>query len=238
MTAPDSISAQVTWDTDDASDARVDYGPSPSGLSQTAFVSSFSTSHSVTVSGLTPETTYFYQATSCNVDGVCGSSAVGSVTTDVPGPVTIEAESLALSTYQVDSGNTQWIMVPASSASGTATGSFPGPGGVYDVEIYAIAEDDGQPAVDLRVGGVLVSSLAYPLGSVSRDPVTLVVNGVSLAFGDEIQLVGYLDTSGSGMAHARLDKIVFIPTGGAASNPTSGNYTTGTVTRRDMWTTS
>ena len=28
---PDSISAQVTWDTDDTSDARIDYGPSPSG---------------------------------------------------------------------------------------------------------------------------------------------------------------------------------------------------------------
>ena len=47
-------SATITWDTDEASDSRVDYGTDPDNLSSNQTSSSLVTSHSVTLNGLDP----------------------------------------------------------------------------------------------------------------------------------------------------------------------------------------
>ena len=50
----------VRWRTDQATDSRVRYGTSPASLNLTADTPTASTEHEVTVSGLTPDTTYYY----------------------------------------------------------------------------------------------------------------------------------------------------------------------------------
>jgi hypothetical protein len=57
--------ATITWSTtNEASDSRVDYGTSPSSLALSATNATLVTSHSITLTGLTPNTTYYYRVTS------------------------------------------------------------------------------------------------------------------------------------------------------------------------------
>src|SRR6187397_850017 len=50
----------VRWRTDVASDSRVQYGPAPGSLTSAANHSTVTTEHEVTVTGLSPETQYYY----------------------------------------------------------------------------------------------------------------------------------------------------------------------------------
>ncbi|MBX4186771.1 MAG: DUF2341 domain-containing protein [Candidatus Doudnabacteria bacterium] len=70
--------ARITWTTDELSDTRVDYSISPSttfGSGQTH--SSFVTSHTITLTGLTPNTTYLFRAKSADVIGNTGTNDNG-----------------------------------------------------------------------------------------------------------------------------------------------------------------
>ena len=131
-----------------------------------------------------------------------------------PGSMRLEAEELELSGgYEVDSANPEWITIPSAS-QGEALGVFPGPDGEYQVTVHAIAEDDGQPELELWIGGGLQAVFTYPLGSSSREPVTLIGPTLFLTTGTEIRLVGHKDTTSDGTAHARVDEVRF-----AAINP-------------------
>jgi hypothetical protein len=58
-------SATITWSTtNEASDSRVDYGTSPSSLTLDVTNAALVTSHSIVLSGLAPNTTYYYRVTS------------------------------------------------------------------------------------------------------------------------------------------------------------------------------
>ena len=67
-----SGTATITWDTNEASDSRVDYGTSPNSLTSTASSPGLGTSHSVELTGLDPNTTYHYRVTS--VDAATNST--------------------------------------------------------------------------------------------------------------------------------------------------------------------
>ncbi len=56
--------ATVTWTTDELSDSSVAYGTAANALNTTESDPALVTSHSVTLQGLTPGTTYFYRVTS------------------------------------------------------------------------------------------------------------------------------------------------------------------------------
>src|SRR6185437_1088821 len=56
--------ATITWSTDKAADQQVDYGTTTSYGQSSTLNSSLTTSHSVTLSGLNPATTYDYQVKS------------------------------------------------------------------------------------------------------------------------------------------------------------------------------
>ena len=56
--------ATITWQTDEPADSRVDYGTSPSTLGSHESDSALTTSHSIHLTGLAPNTTYYYRATS------------------------------------------------------------------------------------------------------------------------------------------------------------------------------
>ena len=56
--------ATITWDTDEPSDSRVDYGTNPDELSQSRSSTALVTAHSVELNGLQPNATYHYRVTS------------------------------------------------------------------------------------------------------------------------------------------------------------------------------
>ena len=65
--------ALVSWNTTAAGDSRVEYGTSPT-YSMTAINLTNSTSHSVLLNPLTPDTTYYLTAKTCNASGCIQSS--------------------------------------------------------------------------------------------------------------------------------------------------------------------
>ena len=56
----------ITWNTDEISDSKVDFGTVSNNLSQNVSNSSLVTSHSVVLTGLTPGTVYYYRVTSAD----------------------------------------------------------------------------------------------------------------------------------------------------------------------------
>ncbi|MGZ4716336.1 MAG: fibronectin type III domain-containing protein [Acidimicrobiales bacterium] len=75
-----TTAATIVWNTDVASSSQVAYGPTSAYGSTSPLDASLVTSHSVTLTGLTPGTTYHYKATSANSVGPT-SSGDGSFTT-------------------------------------------------------------------------------------------------------------------------------------------------------------
>jgi hypothetical protein len=74
-------SATITWTTDQASSSLVNYGTTTGYGSASALNSALSTSHSVTLTGLTPGTTYDFDAVSANSAGTSSTSANGTFAT-------------------------------------------------------------------------------------------------------------------------------------------------------------
>jgi hypothetical protein len=66
--------ATITWNTNEASDSRVDYGTSPSSLTLNAQNANLVTSHSIMLTGLAPNTTYYYRVTSRDSSGNSSTS--------------------------------------------------------------------------------------------------------------------------------------------------------------------
>ena len=58
--------ADITWDTNEASDSLVRYGTNPNDLSQSESNPGLTTSHSIQLSGLAPNTTYYYRVSSAD----------------------------------------------------------------------------------------------------------------------------------------------------------------------------
>ena len=77
--------ATITWTTDQLSDSQVAYGANSNYGSTSALNSNLVTSHSVTLLGLMPSTTYHYQVLSHNSNGVLASSADFSFITGAAG---------------------------------------------------------------------------------------------------------------------------------------------------------
>ena len=75
-----TTNATVTWATDKNTNSRVDYGLTAS-YGQNVTDAAFSTSHELTISGLSPGTTYHYKVTSTDAVGTSTSSSDGTFIT-------------------------------------------------------------------------------------------------------------------------------------------------------------
>jgi peptidoglycan/xylan/chitin deacetylase (PgdA/CDA1 family) len=76
-----TTSATVNWATDEKSTSQVNYGIGAGCGDSTALDSNLATSHSVTITGLTPNTTYHFQAVSSDASGNSAASADLTFTT-------------------------------------------------------------------------------------------------------------------------------------------------------------
>lgn len=83
--SPSVTTATITWTTDENADSTVSYGLT-SGYGSTAYVSTLTTSHSVTLTGLTADTLYHFAVTSA-VIGTSTTSGDGTFTTAAPSQV-------------------------------------------------------------------------------------------------------------------------------------------------------
>ena len=63
---PTSTSASITWTTDEASNSRVAYGTSATALTQSSTNAALVTSHTVSLTGLQANATYYYRVTSAD----------------------------------------------------------------------------------------------------------------------------------------------------------------------------
>jgi len=75
-----NTTAVILWNTDDFSNSTVLYGTNPTNLSFTAINASYVQNHSVLLSSLVPNTTYYYNISSCSAGG-CNSSGTYNFTT-------------------------------------------------------------------------------------------------------------------------------------------------------------
>jgi len=76
-----STSATVSWTTNQASDSQVDYGATASYGTSSALDTSMVSTHSVTISSLTPATLYHYRVKSKNSAGLLSTSSDFTFTT-------------------------------------------------------------------------------------------------------------------------------------------------------------
>jgi len=147
--------------------------------------------------------------------GPNGSESFQDVITVKLQDIIIEAESMLLNGYLVDTHpsiyGTAILIDYANTTTGTATASFTGASGTYDIVISTIPENDGTPTVRLFVAGVKILEEILP-----TDPsyytlsarLDYTITSVSIQNGDEIKIEGVLDVG----ANARVDKITFRST--------------------------
>ena len=148
-------------------------------------------------------------------------------TTGSIGLGTTEAESLDLTTYEIESrGNAsggQAIRIfDVPGTQGTATGAFTGPTGTYDVTVGYFNENDGEATFEVLVNGAQVATWTGAGGTSGAAPASEAFQ-VALATGDVIALRG---TVGGGEL-ARFDLIDIADAGGGP--PTNGTFDLGTT---------
>jgi len=141
--------------------------------------------------------------------------------------VIIEAETMTLNGYKIDTGklNGLGIMVDPNlglTGTGTASTTFNGASGTYSITLTIFPENDGSPQIKLKVGTQTVISETYPTDPEYHSLTSTIdytVTGVTLNSGDLIVIEGTSGTDGSpnGGAYARVDKITIKREVGPAS---------------------
>ena len=154
-------SAAVTWTTDEPATSRVDYGTSSSALSLNATTAGLSTSHSVTLSGLTPNTRYYYRVTSADA---AGNATTSPATTSSPASYTPTTTPLSDATA-------------ANFSAGTTSSTYVGLNGTGEVVLTptAVTEFSGTA---LPAGWTSTATVSGGKSTVSAGTVT--VSGANL----------------------------------------------------------
>ncbi|MBD2180129.1 GDSL-type esterase/lipase family protein [Aerosakkonema funiforme] len=146
---------------------------------------------------------------------------LGTFQVSVPqsnGTVRIEAESMQLTNYLVESNtaasSSKAIGLPKSGAtSGIASTTFTGVSGSYDVFLRYFDENDGQAQLTTSIAGTQIDqrTLNQNLGSASPDNQSAVTQKIATALsinqGATIQIQGLANQA----EYARVDYIEFIP---------------------------
>lgn len=124
---PTDTTAEITWTTDENSNSSVNYGINISDLNLTDGQDDSVTSHSVTLSSLTINTTYYYNATSCDTFSNCNTSIIYNFTTTIPQYTTIS--NVNATSIDINSESITWTTDVNSDSNVTygltlALGSF------------------------------------------------------------------------------------------------------------------
>jgi hypothetical protein len=131
-----STSATITWTTDQNSTSQVNYGTSNTYGSSSLLNSSLLTAHSVTLTGLTPGTTYNYQAISTNSSSTTATSSNFTFTTAAAAPAPPVISNIQTTAITSSSVTITWTTDQAANSevnygATTTYGSSTGPDSSY-----------------------------------------------------------------------------------------------------------
>lgn len=199
-------SAVISWDTDEASNSSVSYDTSSGSYSTTISSSSMVSSHSISLTGLSAETKYYYVVKSADANDNSAQSIEFNFTTQaLPDTIDPVIESVVVYPANTTAGSKVDIKVAASdnkevtgvTADGHAftysDGSWNGnitassSLGTYDVLIRAAdaAGNDAQTSVKYtvvnKVGGIAITSIPKPLSIVRGSSGQLNIKLISTA---------------------------------------------------------
>ena len=150
--------ATITWDTDELSTSSVKYGTSPGIYTRTRSDTSYVTSHSITLTGLTPNTTYYFVVNSTDKAGNSAESDEHSfITLSVPqeGYVILwdtnkkYTEKNPFSDALADKAN--WTQVPYGVTNYTFTGDAMIENDYY--YLFLFSNDEDSPALAAKMNG-------------------------------------------------------------------------------------
>ncbi len=110
-----AVSVTITWTTDQPSSAQVNYGTTTAYGSASALNSTLQTSQSVTLTGLTPGTTYDFDVVSA-VSGGASTTSTNATFTTPPAPVAPVISSVAVTSIGSTSVIVTWTTDQASSS--------------------------------------------------------------------------------------------------------------------------
>lgn len=104
--------ATITWTTDEASGSRVDYGTVSGELTMNMSAGAMVTTHTVTLSGLAPTTTYYFRVTSVDDAANSTSEPVAPEVLSFNTPAGICAQDRTLADFSLGTpdGNTQVVL--------------------------------------------------------------------------------------------------------------------------------
>ena len=132
--------ADITWDTDEASTSRVDYGTNPNDLNLNQGSPALVTSHSVHLTGLAPNTTYHYRVTSADA------------VTPVPNSSTSPAPPAAPASFTT----------PSATFTDTTVSDFTA--GTPDANTYVSQKGDGEVILKPTEGQEFSGGPGLPVG--------------------------------------------------------------------------
>ena len=121
-----SSQALITWTTDELANSRVEYGTTSGALTGVLTNAALVTSHSITLTGLLTNKTYYYRVTSVDPagNGATAPATPNSLTTPVAPPATFVDTTVAdfsagtpgAATYVSETANGEVILAPAAGA--------------------------------------------------------------------------------------------------------------------------
>lgn len=142
-------------------------------------------------------------------------------TPSTPSTVHLEAESMTLSGYSVESRPVaSGGELIRTDSSGQATSTFEGVSGAYDLILSYFDENDGQSDVTVKVGDQTYA-LTFDRDQGENYPadnnriVRKIASGINVSAGDVIEIQGDKNVE----EYARVDYIELVPEGGAPSEP-------------------
>jgi hypothetical protein len=174
VSAITTTSATITWTTDVAATGQVNYGTS-SSYGSTSGSSASSTTHSVTLTGLTPGQTYDFAVSATNASGAISTSPNATFTTTagsftISAPTSITLAQGALGSYAV-------TVTKASGFSGTVTLALAGlPSGATDT--FTATSTGATLAISLPATATVAT---YPLTLKGTSGSTTISTSISLA---------------------------------------------------------
>ncbi|MBI3547520.1 MAG: fibronectin type III domain-containing protein [Elusimicrobia bacterium] len=179
-----SNSASISWTTDGPGDSQVEYGATASYGTLSPLTSTLSSAHSVSVSGLSPSSTYHYRVRSKNSGGVLSVSSDNTFTT----PAAMTACVTSANTWQNQAFSPQsgsfiaeFDATPSAATVDGVIGLAAGPATGYS-GLAAIVRFNNQSRIDARNGTTYSAASSYAYSAGTTYHIRQVVNVAAKTF--------------------------------------------------------
>jgi hypothetical protein len=187
--------------------------------------------------------------------GISGLLLIACGTAEAQTTIRMEAEDMTLDTYKVETlsfaSNGALINLKGPGVVGSATASFPGETGTYDVTVVYHDENDGVAQLSVSIAGNTVDSWSLDASiSGGQQPEEFnrftreIATGWTISNGDEIRIDGlqgnwdhanvdYIEFVGSGPGPApSIPTVTVAKSGGDYTNPL---YAVANISEGDKW---